>query len=153
MAGRLTALGFGAAAKAWLGTDGDPVMVAAADLVKGDARAALTRSAGLAGTEAEAIRAKALLALGEPAGAADLLEKGGAETAELALSARIQARDWAYLRDFGPPGWQAAAGELAPTPQNGGPLADGRSVLTQSAATRAAIDRLLEEIPVPSANP
>ena len=117
------------------------------------ARAALTRSAGLSGTEAEAVRAQALLALGQPAGAADLLAKRGGETADLTLSARIQARDWAYLRDAGPSDWQAAARELAPSPQSGGPLTDGRAVLTQSAATRAAIDQLLAAIPEPSAEP
>ena len=153
LAKRLTGLGFGAAAKAWIGTDGDPVLLAAADLADGDARAALTRSAGLSGTEAEAVRAQALLALGQPAGAADLLAKRGGETADLTLSARIQARDWAYLRDAGPSDWQAAARELAPSPQSGGPLTDGRAVLTQSAATRAAIDQLLAAFPEPSAEP
>lgn len=142
LAKRLTDLGFGAAAQVWLGPGGDPVALAAAELADGKARAALTRLAGRPGDEAAAIRAGALLALGDPATAADVLADTGA--AEQQTSARIQARDWAFLQQNGPPPWQGATAELQPTPQSGGPLTDGRAILAQSAATRAAVTALLE---------
>lgn len=145
LAQRLTDLGFGAAAQVWLGPSGDPVALAAAELADGKARAALTRLAGRPGEEATAIRAQALLALGDAATAADLLTNGG--DAALATSARIQSRDWAFLQQDGPPAWQGATAELQPTPLSGGPLTDGRAILTQSATTRAAVAALLETIP------
>lgn len=149
LAKRLTTLGFGAAAQIWLGPDGDPVAMAAAELAEGKARAALTRLAGRPGDEAAAIRARALIALGDPATAADLLADVG-ETAQ-ETSARIQSRDWAFLQKNGPPPWQGATAELQPTPQSGGPLTDGRAILTQSAATRAAVEVLLESaLPAPT---
>lgn len=145
LAKRLTDLGFGAAAQIWLGPEGDPVALAAAELADGKARAALTRLAGRPGDETAAIRARALMALGDPATAADLLADADDPTQE--TSARIQSRDWAFLLQNGPPPWQGAAAELQPTPQSGGPLTDGRAILTQSAATRAAVAALLESAP------
>ena len=64
LAKRLTDLGFGAAAQIWIGSDGDPLALAAAELAAGQARAALTRLAGRPGAGAAALRARALLALG-----------------------------------------------------------------------------------------
>jgi hypothetical protein len=145
LAQRLTDLGFGAAAQIWLGQSGDPVALAAAELTDGKARAALTRLAGRPGADATALRAQALLALGDAATAADLLADG--EDAELATSARIRSRDWAFLQQNGPPQWQGATAELQPTLLSGGPLTDGRAILTQSAATRAAVAALLETTP------
>lgn len=151
LAKRLTHLGFGAAAQVWLGPDGDTVALATAELADGKARAALTRLAGHPGAEAAAIRAQALLALGDPATAATLLadtDKAAQET-----SARILSRDWAFLRQNGPPSWQSATAELQPTPQSGGPLTNGRAILIQSASTRAAMAALLESAPTQDPKP
>lgn len=145
IAKRLTDLGFGDAAQLWLGPDGDPVALAAAEMADGNARAALTRLAGRPGAEAAVIRARALLALGDAATAADLLAESGEPDQE--ASARIQARDWDFLRQNGPAPWQSAAAELQPTPLSGGPLTDGRAILTQTAATRAAVAALLDATP------
>ncbi|OYU19460.1 MAG: hypothetical protein CFE34_05055 [Rhodobacteraceae bacterium PARR1] len=147
LATRLTGLGFGSAAQVWLGPDGDPVALAAAELAAGDARAALTRLAARPGSEAATIRARALLALGDPTTAADLLAGEAAAQSGDILYARIQARDWDFLRQNGPAPWQSAAAEVRPAPLSGAPLSDGRAILTQSAATRAAITALLEAAP------
>ncbi len=147
LAKRLTDLGFGAAAQIWIGPDGDPLALAAAELAAGQARAALTRLAGRPGAGAAALRARALLALGDPGTAADLLAGEAEGDPAQQISARIQARDWDVLRKSGPATWQAATAELQPTPRSGGPLTDGRAILTQSAATRAAVEALLEAAP------
>lgn len=142
IAKRLTDFGFGTEAQKWLGSDGDPLALATADLAKGDARAALTRIAGRPGKEAEVLRAKALLALGDAEGAATLWSSNG--NAEAELAARILARDWAQVQNSGPEAWRSAAETLSPTPKGQGQLAGGRAFLEASAKTRTAIAALLE---------
>lgn len=143
LANRLTALGFGRAAKQWLGDAAQPVDLAQADLADGDARAALNRLAGTDGATATPLRAQALLALGEAEAAANLFAQSGRTEEEQA--ARLRARDWAFLRGSGPPEWQMAVAALEPTPVTAAPLADGRALVANSDSTRAAIAALLDQ--------
>jgi hypothetical protein len=143
LADRLTELGFGRAARQWLGQTADAEKLARADLAEGDARSALIRLAGLDGTTAPALRAQALLALGEADAAAQLFSEAAMPKEEQA--ARLRARDWVYLQGSGPPEWQAAVAALSPTPQRAAPLADGRALVDKSDATRRAVAALLDE--------
>lgn len=147
LAQRLIDYGFGKPALLWLGSGADAVALGAAELSAGDTRAALTRLAGLSGETALDLRAKALLQLGDPAGAAQLWAAAG--NPDAATDATLRARDWATLRDSGSAPWQAAAKTLAPTPAAKGPLSTGQALLTQSAQTRTAITALLDQTPRP----
>ena len=147
LAERLTALGFGGAARIWLGPEGDPIPLAIADLSEGDARTALHLMTGRVDKESARVRAQALMKLGEPAAAADLLANVEGQNGSAEVSARLAARDWTYLQKNGSPSWQTAARTLQGTERLGSPLADGRAVLEGSAKTRVAIETLLATVP------
>lgn len=180
MARRLIDLGFPDAGLAWLPPpDGDPervLLAAKAELTRRDARAALRVLAGQTGAEADRLRAQAQVQLGDPVSAAAAFSAAGdAAAAERAL---WQGRDWAAVAGSETdPALSAAAALAAPDPlqtdpvQPGvgpvGPVADapaaslpsvsptslaqGRSLVEDSAAARAAVAAMLAAMPMPDA--
>jgi len=180
MARRLIELGFPDAGLAWLPpVDGDPervLLAAKAELARRDARAALRVLAGQPGAAADRLRAQAQVPLGDPVGAAAAFAAAGDATA--AERALWQGRDWAAIAASDTdPVLSAAAALATPDPvqpdavlvgpvQTGpvgeapaipplalGPttLAQGRSLVEDSAAARAAVAAMLAAMPMPDA--
>ena len=163
---RLLALGFPDPALRWLpelvgagpaATDQDRLLAAKAQMQRHDAREALRLVAGLAGPEADRLRATAQAQLGDPAAAARLFSALGDQPGEQRVAR--QAQDWALISDHGQNPWQAAARLVAPAPERAaapaaamprppGPLALGRQTVAESAAARATLSALLAEVPV-----
>jgi hypothetical protein len=161
MAGRLVDLGFAEAALAWLGAEtdtdeGDTRQLAArAELLRGDARAALGQLAGLAGAGAADLRNTARLQLATPEPLAQLRADPEAP-APLRDRAVWLARDWPVLAAEGPDPWREAAAlaNAAPPDPALPPLARARALLDESAAARATLARLMEAAaPVPEPQP
>ena len=156
VADRLLALGFPDAAQAWLGpsTRDDPPerrrLAARSALGVGDARGAIALTEGLHDADTEALRAEALLQLGDLPGA----EKALAATGDTAASARLGPwkGDWAALDPTLPGPWQQATEGLAVAPVDdpSGPLGRGEQAIAASAASRAAIETLLSSVAAPS---
>ncbi|MFE3836761.1 hypothetical protein [Pseudogemmobacter sonorensis] len=179
VAERLLALGFAASALDWAGSQPSTgaeearLLVARARLALRDARGVIAGLAGLDGSEAEGLRARAVLQLGEPATAAVMFGRAGDEAArERAL---IWAGDWRHVAQAGEAPWDRAAafalGEVpfldtdalsagsgedfpaaleadpavavSPPGPPAGPLARGEVLLAESAALREAILDLL----------
>jgi hypothetical protein len=152
LGGRLADLGFAEAALQWLGSVGvsaDPqrrLAAARAELLRGDARQALVHLAGLDGSDAAALRARAQTQLGALQDAQRTLRDAG--EAEMASRLDIWRQDWAALATDGTDPWVLAAGYAAtPAPQGAGQLAEGQALLDDSAAARAAVSALLAGIP------
>jgi hypothetical protein len=144
MARRLVDLGLAEAALRWLPSPEEPgaaLVGAEAELLRGDARAALALLQGQTGPEAEALAGRA----------ARQLAPGGAGAYGPAAAA-IAARDWDWLASEGPDPWRAAADrrEVPPTDAPG-PLAAGRALVAESAAARADLAALLAARPVAEA--
>lgn len=161
LATRLAALGFADAALAWLGPlspDAAPevrLLAAAAELARGDARAARDLANGLEGKEAEALRAEALTRLGVISPAAEAWRAAGDD----AQAARLKTwqRDWAAVSADAAEPWQTAARLAVPgnptTSGEGGLLAQGSALADDSATARQAIADLLAAIPNPAKIP
>lgn len=164
---RLLALGFPDPALRWLpelaapanaATDQDRLLGAKTQIQRHDAREALRLVAGLAGPEADRLRAEAQARLGDPVAAASLLAALGDLPGE--QRAARQAQEWALIADHGQDSWQAAARLVVPAradsaatasaaPQPApGPLARGRQTVAESAAARATLSALLAQVPV-----
>lgn len=176
---RLQDLGFPEAALAWLGpvdTASDPprrILAARAALALRDARAAGALVSGMDTPDAQAIRAAAVLQLGDATAAAQALDRAG-DTAgrDRALA---WAQDWPALAKAGSAPWQAAAemtgvpaapaagpGDApppaappdapsdAPPDAPAGPLAQGAALVADSAAARAAVEALLTSVAAPA---
>lgn len=158
IARRLSALGLGPAAAAWLTTvqKPDPLLVAEVALRRADGRAALAQLAGLQGERAEALTLQALALLSEDRARADLLTR--AEDLSAASAAFARAGDWQELAAIGQTPWQPVAARLASTPMPPasdedapqGPLARGHALATAGQDTRLAIQALLGAIPSPA---
>lgn len=157
-AGRLLALGFPDAALTWLGpvAPSDPaelrLTAATAELGRGNARAAVALLAGVAGAEAEALRAKALLQLGDLPAARDALAQAG--DAETAVRVDLWQGDWASLDPAAPAPWQQAAdlAQALPAGEATGLLGRGARTVEASLAAREAVDALLATVPSPAAD-
>jgi hypothetical protein len=156
IATRLLDLGFPDSALTWLGPvdPGDPQdrrqVAAAAELGRGDARKAVDLLAGLSEPEAEALRAKALLQLGDlPAAKASLSAAGQADAA---IRADLWRADWANLDPATPEAWQEAARLAQPPAADStvGLLGRGAAAVEASTASRAALEALLTTVASPA---
>lgn len=155
---RLLTLGFPDAALVWLGpvapTDAPELrlVAATAELDRGEAQAAADLLAGLQGTEAAALRAKAQVALGDLAAASTTL----AATGDVDGAARLAlwSGDWAGLTPTAPKPWQDAAAFAAATRSDPsqGLLGRGGKAIDESLASRDAIQALLASVPSPTGN-
>lgn len=153
LATRLFDLGLPEAARRWLQdeTGIDPLLLAKIDLARQDANAALSLLSEQASPEALSLQAAALQKLGENAKAAKAFAESGDSVA--ALQASMHAQNWQDLRQKGTGNWQALA-EVATTTEQASvlvttPLAYGKDLLDQTAATRAAIQALLQQVTPP----
>jgi hypothetical protein len=155
IARRLSGLGFPDAAIAWLGnvlpTDApDRRLVASkAELDRGAAQRVIDLLSGLPGPEADALRAEALVQLGDLAAAEALLTAAG-ET-EAALRAELWQEDWSSLDPTAPDAWQAAAGLTVPSETGAakGLLGRGEDAVAASEDARTKIEALLGAVAVP----
>jgi hypothetical protein len=147
---RLLDLGFSRQAANWLDTlsSPSPLLAARVALAKGDPRAALTWLSGASDADAAAIRASALLELGQYSEASmTFAEAGQAEAASVA--ARL-TKDWGSLPEGQPDPWKSAAQFAVPaTAPESGPLKRGNDLVETSAATRVAVTDLLKATPRP----
>lgn len=154
VASRLTDLAFPDAALAWLG----PVMptdaadrrrlAARAETARGDARQAITLLDGLTTPEDAALRALALVHLGEFGLASQAYAAAGMD--DEADRLRGWAGDWAALTEGADPAWGAAAAAASPAAvSDAGPLAHGAALLDDSAAVRQAMAALLSDVATP----
>lgn len=150
LAARLLNLGFSRQAANWLDTLSapSPLLAARIALAKGDSRAALTWLSRASDADAPAIRAAALLALGEYSEAAKTLAEDG--QVEPAIKAARLAKDWGDFPDDQPEPWKSAAKLAVPAaaPESG-PLKRGNDLVETSAATRLAVTDLLKAAPRP----
>jgi hypothetical protein len=150
IAGRLLDLGFAEAALAWLGPVGPAddtahrLMAARATLMLHEARRALALISGLGGTEAETIRAAAVLQLGDAGAAATALDRAGDAAAR--DRALVWAGDWTKVATEGAAPWKAAAtlvtGDATKDPATG-PIAQATALAEASAGARGAVASLL----------
>ena len=156
VADRLLTLGFPDAAQVWLGpiTLSDPpgrrLLAARAAIGQGDARNALTLAEGLEGPEAEAVRARALVQLGDLAAAGKALTAAGQTEAAVRLGPWQE--DWAALDPALPEPWlQVASVVTSPPPIDApGLLGRGGQAVEASLASRAAIEALLVSVASPA---
>ncbi|MGL4238157.1 hypothetical protein [Tabrizicola sp.] len=156
VASRAFALGFPDAARRWIepvGPAAPPdhrLLAARAAHERGDAQTAVQLLAGLTDPEANGVRAKALVRLGDLASAAEALSAAG--NAEEAVRLGLWQGDWAKLDPAAPPGWLKAANYVSPTTaiSDAGPLARGGAVIEDSLAAREAVEALLAAVPSPS---
>ncbi len=153
---RLVSLGFPDAALAWLGPTrpDDPsdrrLVAAEAMLGLGDARSGLALLDGLAGPEAEGLRAQALLQLGDLRAAEEALSASGQPDA--AVRTNLWEGDWSRLDPATPELWQTAASLTQPTVADdaSGLLGRGAQALEASVASREAIEALLTNVARPN---
>jgi hypothetical protein len=156
VATRLLGLGFADASLLWIGpvaatdTPERRLATAAAKLQSGDARSALTHLAGLNDPEGLALRAKALVQLGElsAAGAALAAVGNADEVARLGL----WSGNWTNLDPATPETWVMAARHAGPgaVADDPGLLARGTRTADESLAAREAIETLLVSVPSPT---
>jgi hypothetical protein len=157
VAERLLSLGFPDAARVWLGpiAEGDSPerlrLAARAALKVGDARGSIALIQGLDDTEAEGLRAQAMVQLGDLPGAASALAATG--NAEAAARLGPWMGDWAGLDRSLPTPWQQAAEFVAAAPAGdaSGPLGRGGQAIAASISSRAAIEALLASVALPAA--
>jgi tetratricopeptide (TPR) repeat protein len=156
LAERLLALGMTKNALHWQPDESqaDPTFMAQIQLHRQDGAAALRALTGIETPEALAMRAQALNLLGENAAAAQVYAQAGDADAE--MRALGLAQHWQDLSARGPDGWKQVADHVV-TPVSlradsvavGGPLAMGKALVDESAATRAAVDALLAKVAAP----
>ena len=150
---RLFELGLPEAARQWVKDEAsiDPLLLAKIDLAQLDAAAALRLLAGQDGPEALALQAAALQQLGDNAKAAKVFSDIG--NAKSALQASSHAQDWQALRKNGAGNWQALAEAAtvaeASSDLENKPLSYGNALLGQTAATRDAVQALLQQVATP----
>ena len=150
LAMRLLDLGFSHQAANWLDTlsSPTPLVAARAALAKGEPRAALTWLSGASDADAAALRASALLELGQYSEAAKILAEAG--QAEAATKAERQTKDWGNLLENQPEPWKSTAKFAVPAAAaESGPLKRGNDLVETSTATRVAVTDLLKAIPRP----
>lgn len=157
IARRLLDLGFSDAALRWL----EPVertappeqrlLAAEAELLRGDARAALSLLDNLDTPESEPLRARANVQLGAYAPArAALLASGDVDAAERLLA---WEKDWTGLSAEGAEPWRAAAALMAADEEEAeaGLLARGTRLAEEGARARETVAELLTRVPSPAA--
>ncbi|MDB5659327.1 MAG: hypothetical protein JWS10_1942 [Cypionkella sp.] len=156
LAERLLLLGMADSALKWLpdAAHFDPILLARVHLQRHDARAALRALTGQSTKQAVMLRAQAMLQLGENDAAAQIYAEAGAAPSE--LRALGKAENWAEIGKHGADPWKQVAAELAPLPSSNtetarveGPLAQGKRLVENSAATRSAVDKLIAKIAQP----
>ncbi len=155
VADRLMSLGFPDLALDWLGPVGAEdaedlrLFAARAHVALREAPAALNLLEGIAGPEAEALRATALVLLGDNRTAAEAY--AGAGEAEAGMRTLTWTQDWPLVAEGGPDAWKAAAALLADpvAPEAPGPIGRGSALVEESAAARAVIEGLLGGVPDP----
>jgi tetratricopeptide (TPR) repeat protein len=159
IADRLLTLGLADWAAPWLQRAGDPpaVLRARLALAQDDAQQALAILKAVDGSDAAPLRAEALQRQGAERAAAEIYAALGQPDKQ--WSALGRAHDWQRLASDGPLAWRAAAALLlapvgaGPGPGDGppeGPLARDAALVTQSAATRDAIGKLLATVKSPA---
>lgn len=156
VAERLLALGFPDAARLWIGdvgaSDAHGLRLAAAnaEIARGDARGALALLSASEDAAAEALRAKALVQLGDLAEAASALSASGDPEAAARLS--LWRGDWQAMDDAVPDHWKTAAGQAQPASSDAalGLLGRGEQTIEASLASRTAIEALLTSVPSPA---
>ncbi|MBN8631496.1 MAG: hypothetical protein J0L76_11640 [Rhodobacterales bacterium] len=155
VAGRLLSLGFPDAALAWLGpvTLADApewrLVTARARLMQGDARSGIDLLEGMDSAEAGALRATALVQLGDIAAAEEAMTAAG--EAEAAVRMEPWKGDWANLDPALPEPWRQAAASVAASPgtEPRGLLGKGHEAIEASLASRTAIEALLSSVASP----
>ena len=154
LAERLLGLGLAENALRWLPDPSvaDPLILAQIHLQRRDGRSALAVLTGLDSAQALARRAEAMQLLGDEGAAVRLYAKAGDPSAE--MKAVQRAQDWADLGQRGSEPWKSAAATLAAPKtsseiKTNGPLAQGQSLVSTAAETRAAVEALLNSVPTP----
>jgi hypothetical protein len=155
---RLLALGFADSAMDWLGavsaTDAPEVrlLAAKAESARGKTEAAATLLADLQGEEAEVLRAKVLVQMGDLKSVSAALATTG--DTEAATRLGLWEGDWAALDPNAPAPWKTAAEFAQSMPANAesGPLGRGSKSVDASLASRSAIEALLASVPSPVSN-
>ncbi|MCL4066189.1 hypothetical protein M3484_06375 [Pseudomonas sp. GX19020] len=154
VAQRLLRFGFAQEALHWLGPAGsleaeaDRVLAAEAALAIRDARLTVRILAGLGGAEADALRARAAIQLGNANAAAAIFLASGDK--RRALRAEFWAGDWSYIADQDAAGLSPAAAILLSSPADGaseGILARGTRLAGESETARKAIIDLMQAVP------
>ncbi|WP_143040519.1 hypothetical protein [Rhodobacter sp. 24-YEA-8] len=154
VAQRLLRFGFAQEALHWLGPAGsleaeaDRVLAAEAALAIRDARLTVRILAGLGGAEADALRARAAIQLGNANAAAAIFLASGDK--RRALRAEFWAGDWSYIADQDAAGLSPAAAILLSSPAVGaseGILARGTRLAGESETAREAIVDLMQAVP------
>lgn len=154
VAQRLVGLGFPDAALVWLEPTApeDPAekfrVAAMAELARGDARQSLALLAGLNEPEDEALRARAMVQLGQIPAARMAYAAAGLPEEALRLAAWDGA--WSELQAAEAPLWADAATAIGPDlPEAAGPLARGTAIVEASSSARASIEALLAGVAIP----
>lgn len=149
LAERLSRLGLADSALRWLPDESlvDPILLANIQLQRHDGRGALRALTGQDSSEALRLRAQAMQQLGDEAAAAQIYAQAGDSASEL-RSLGI-AGNWTEIGIRGADPWKLLASQLtAPIPA-GGPLALGKRLVDDSAATRSAVDALMAQVVAP----
>lgn len=164
IADRMLGLGLANQASNWLKLVEKPpaLLEARIRLAQGDPRAALQSLRSDDSDPSLAIKAQALTALHDEKGAADIFARLGKPIQEMSALSRSQA--WDVLARSGPDTWKAVASIVAPPSEvqtgtvvakvetpNGtdGTLAHNKTLIAGSAATRDAINALLNSVKAP----
>lgn len=150
LADRLIRLGLAEPAIVWLGPAGPGesedgrVLRGRAEMLRGDARAALMLVEGAPSEAAAEVRRSALARL------SPLSEEANGDEGARHRAMWLR-RDWAAVAADGPEPWRTAAAlrEAPAASPTEGPLATGRALVEESARARAAIDALLASAIVP----
>jgi hypothetical protein len=127
------------------------MIAARAHLALRDARATILVLEGDRSKEAEDIRARALLQLGDVTAAAAAFDR--ADLAEKADAARRAAAEWPLVAEIGAEPWKTAAlHALPPRPADptAGPIAQAVALSDDSAASMTAATALLDAVLSPA---
>lgn len=156
IAERLLTLGLADQAARWLvlAPEVPNLLKARVALANGDAQGALDLIRDETSERALHLRAEALLAQGDQAGAARIYEELGKEDRQ--WSTLSAAQSWDVLSEDGPEAWKAVAAIIAEEPAAPadpatpiGTLEQDKLLVDQSASTRDAITNLLNSVQVP----
>lgn len=160
IAARLLDLGLPAQAERWLGlaTAVPDLLKARLRLAMGDPQGTLELLMDDQSAPALAVKADALLALGNGTGAAAIYDELGKADAKWSALSRSQA--WDAMAKDGPENWKAVADVIVPPvaplateaapATTDGPLARNKALVDESAATRDAITSLLNSVGNPA---
>ena len=160
IARRMMGLGMADQANVWLQFSGaaDPLLAATIALAQRNPQRAIQVLDGFGTPAAATLRAMAQEAAGQDKEAGLTYAAIGKQDEVWRAAGR--AHDWEKLASGGPDPWKTAAATVMPaqtavapaagqTPPLAGPLAQGRDLLAQSAATRDALTALLDAVKIP----